>query len=150
MDSFIDQLSSTLQLDNLNYKCDEDIKDEIFEDLEEEAIQAESMNENKSNVSRNKKSSPPPKANRPARTAFFNGNLSNEDEENEENLDEEEDDDCHDDISNMTIANKKNNKLKPTSKDLADLNSINNLGATNHMHNRINQLERFEASNFLI
>ena len=138
MDSFIDQLSSTLKLDNLNENLI-DIKDEIFEDLEEEAIQAESINNtNKSNLSLNKKNSPPYLQNRPKRTAFFNGNDSNEDEENEEG----EEEDCEDDISNMTIANKKNKNLKPSNKELADLNNINNLGATNHMHNRINQLEK--------
>jgi len=140
MDSFIDQLSSTLKLDNLNYKLEDDIKDEVFEDLEEEAIQAESINDKKSKFLHNKKNMSPCLENRPKRTSFFNGNdnESNQDEENEEL----EDEDCEDDISNMTISNKKNKNLKPNNKELADLNNINNLGATNHMHNRINQLEK--------
>lgn len=131
MDSFIDQLSSTLNLAILNNKNDsevEDIKDEILEDLEEEAIQAELNNSDKSN----KKLINPVVQARPKRTSFFNSSYSNDDDDKEE----EEDDD----ISNSTITQVKSSKPKNESNDLSN---INNLGATNHMHNRINQLEKY-------
>ncbi len=95
LNTFIGHLTSTLNAANL-LRCDsdiDDIKDEILEDLEEEAILAEE---------------------------------SCRDDEDEEN-----------DISNQTIRNGR----AGGSCDVGGL-TINNLGATNHMYNRIRQLEK--------
>ncbi len=105
LNTFIGHLNSTLNAANL-LRCDsdmDDIKDEILEDLEEEAIQAEES------------------CRKPVSGSY------------EEEEDEEEDDE----VSNQTIRNGRSSGKN----DEAEL-TINNLGATNHMHNRIRQLEK--------
>ena len=125
MDNFIDKLNSTLNAANL-LRCDsemDDIKDEILEDLEEEAIQAEfDLNDKRGSfavkhIKSNNDETKPTK-----QTSFLNGNFSDDEEEDE--------------ISNKTI------RSSPRRSDLAEVTINNNMGVTNHMHNRINQLER--------
>ena len=99
LDTFIGHLDATLNAANL-LRCDseiEDIKDEMLEDLEEEAIQAET-----------------------AFGAADGGGFSCERDEEGGSL------------SSRTIRN---------NEDLENM-TIGHLGATNHMHNRINQLEK--------
>jgi hypothetical protein len=131
MDSFIDQLSSTLNLANLNNnnKNDseiEDLREEDFEDLEEEAIQAEKIAK-KEQQQHNNNNNNNSGLNRPKRTNFFNGSYSNEDED--------DDDEDENEVNNMTIT--KTSRKKPTqanaNKDITGLNNINNLGANESM-----------------
>ena len=124
MDNFIDKLNSTLNAANL-LRCDsdmDDIKDEILEDLEEEAIQAEfDIYEKRDSSVKNIKSNGD-ETKHTKRTSFLSGNFSDNEEEDE--------------ISNKTI------RSSPRRNDLAEVTINNNMGVTNHMHNRINQLER--------
>lgn len=114
MDTFIGHLNATLNAENL-LRCDseiDDIKDEILEDLEEEAIQAESSFEQEDDHTETGNDSRKSKA----RSSYSYGN---DDEESSS-------------LSNRTIKNNDDFENK----------TINNLGATNHMHNRIYQLEK--------
>lgn len=114
MDTFIGHLNATLNAENL-LRCDseiDDIKDEILEDLEEEAIQAESSFEQEDDHTETGNNSRKSKE----RDSYSYGN---EDEESSS-------------LSNRTIKN---------NHDFENM-TISNLGATNHMHNRINQLEK--------
>ena len=125
MNNFIDQLSSTLKLANLNVNETEvdDIKDEILEDLEEEAIQAEL---NSSEIEKRTNKNTTNNSNRSKRPTFYN-----------DSIEKEYDDD--NDISNSTITQR---KPLPKREDVPEDIPINNARATNHMQNRIIQLEK--------
>ena len=107
LDTFIGHLDATLNAANL-LRCDseiEDIKDEMLEDLEEEAIQAETAFGGRETGQFG---------------AADGGGFSCERDEEGGSL------------SSRTIRN---------NEDLENM-TIGHLGATNHMHNRINQLEK--------
>lgn len=136
IETFIGHLNSTLNAANL-LRCDsdmDDIKDEVLEDLEEEAIQAEfeekdnSFRENKNRASGESFDYRSP-ISQPRKSALpFSSSSYSNDEENESGSDNVE-------SSNRTIRN--------SGKENVSELTINNLGATNHMHNRINQLEKW-------
>ena len=140
MDTFINKLNSTLNAANLNKgETDlEDLKDEILEDLEEEAIQAEQQ-DNSSIVVANKSHQVGEEDedeyrearhafvnSKPRRTPFFNGFMQSN------NLEDENPD------FDGTLINQRDQKKGV---DQAET-TISNLGVTNHMHHRINQLEK--------
>ena len=134
IDNFIDKLNSTLNAANkLNESEAEETKDEIFEELEEESFIGNEeedeetrkntiINENKNEFERN----------RPKRTTFFNEAHSNDYENDFINTDDDE-------VKNVTIK-----RNKDTKDDFIDnIIPVGTLGATNHMHNRINSLEKY-------
>jgi hypothetical protein len=126
----IDKLSSTLKADLIDNEFD-DIKDEILEDLEEEAIQAESVDHRRSSNSSLSKASDH-RINGHERdvaagaSAAANGSGGAAHRHGGQDADDE------------LIVFK---KLKDPSKKGENV-QIPNLGATNHMTNRINSLEQ--------
>ena len=116
MDNFIMQLNSTLNAANLsrNESEVEDLKDEIFDDLEEEALQAEEEKYN-SEINNNNNN------NKPKKPTFY----SNSKEDQSESDDDDDDENI--------IVSRPSRPNQP---------QINTLGATNHMHNRIFSLEK--------
>lgn len=138
MESFIDKLNSTLNAANKHNESEvEEIKDEIIEDLEEEALQAEvdetfEDDETRKNTIINQvKSKVDYKQVKPKKTSFYinknNGAHSN-DYEDDFDVDEENSD---------TL------KRNTDSKEDVISNMIPIGTATNHMHNRINSLEKW-------
>ena len=97
----------------------DDLKDEILEDLEEEVIQSEKDNNYSiSNRTNNSQTRP-------------SYSLSNSNYEDIEIEDDDED-----------ITNNRTIKKEPANTNDSAEFTIGNMGATNHMHNRINQLEK--------
>ena len=124
MDNFISKLNSTLNAANISKNENEleDIKDEVLDDLEEEAIQAENIKDIKASGG----SVAAAVSSKPKRTSFFKNAL---DQEMGEDNNNDDDDDGNNDVAFVPKIGAKSN--------------INNtMGATNHMHNRINSLER--------
>ena len=142
MESFIDKLNSTLNAANKHNESEvEEIKDEIIEDLEEEALQAEADETfedeetrkntiiNQVEVASSRKVDY--KQVKPKKTSFYinknNGAHSNDYE-----------DDFDDDEENSDTL-----KRNTDSKEDFISNMIPIGTATNHMHNRINSLEKW-------
>ena len=133
MENFIDKLNSTLNAANkLNESEAEETKDEITEDFEDDFITGNEediedevtkkntiLNQNKTEF----------KAIRPKRTTFFNGANSNDYDDDFEKEEE----------NNQTITQDSDKK----DDILSNMIPIGTLGATNHMHNRINSLEKY-------
>ena len=139
MESFIDKLNSTLNAANkLNESEAEEIKDEIIEDLEEEALQAEADEtdedeETRKNTMINQaKNKVEYKQVKPKRTSFYNG------KNNGAHSNDYEDDFDDDEENNETLKRNTDNREDV----ISNMIPIGTLGATNHMHNRINSLEK--------
>ena len=137
MNNFIDQLNSTLNAANLKSDSEiEDLKDEFFDDLEEEAIQAEQIDEGIDKISQ---------IIRPKNEDFINArpkyNTNQQRSNHFQNYIFEEEDE---DKAEETIVVQNHRKPKgeeEETENFAEL-TINNLGATNHMQKRIIQLEK--------
>jgi hypothetical protein len=130
IDIFIDQLNSTLNALNLNkYESEteiEDIKDEVFEDLEEEALKIESeQNEQLKKESNN--------INQIAIDQSLLANKPNSSNKTEENG------------QKVVYLNSDLKIIKQNDKDqdFKEEEWKATLGATNHMQNRINCLEKY-------
>jgi hypothetical protein len=137
MESFIDKLNSTLNAANKHNESEiEEIKDEIIEDLEEEALQAEvddtfeDEETRKNTIINQVKTKVDYKQVKPNKANFYinknNGAHSND-----------YDDDFDDDEENSDTL-----KRNTDSKEGVISNMIPIGTATNHMHNRINSLEK--------
>jgi hypothetical protein len=152
IDSFINQLNSTLNAVNtVRYDSDfeePDIKDEIFDDLEIEALQAENNSNEKSDdyivhrYSDRESPTKPSNYSRVKQSVDDYDLIDDSDNENEEEIlkgaAEEE--------RRIKIYNNYKNNSHKNNLDLNNdydpsllLNTT--LGATNHMYNRINSLE---------
>ena len=138
MENFIDKLNSTLNAANKSSNESEadELKDEVIEDLEEEAIHAEgTANEEdtddeetkKNTIINQNKGKFKFKQVKPKRTSFFNDAHSND--YNDDFIDEEP----------ITTLKKNTDKKDDF---ISNMIPIGTLGATNHMHNRINSLEK--------
>lgn len=130
--NLIDRLNCTLLEANNVSKIEtdvEDIKDEVFDDLEEEVLLAEKNMQNNS----------PPivKSNQPVahresnKTSGYNSYNGSKDLHNDDN----DDDDIH-----VWKASSPSPAQRPKSRG-EESNNYDNLGATNHMQSRINSLE---------
>ncbi len=143
MESFIDKLNSTLNAANkLNESEAEEIKDEIIEDLEEEALQAEGNDDfetdedeetRKNTIINQAKNKIEYKHVKPKKPSFkINGAHAHAHANDyEDDFDDEEE-------NSDTLKRNTNNKDDV----ISNMIPIGTLGATNHMHNRINSLEK--------
>jgi len=119
MDNFIDKLSSTLNAVNLsNDSVVDDLKEEILEDLEEEAFeQQQQHNKEKKSV----------KFEPSAKVVYEDDFIDAE----YESIDDKE---VRIDKSSSTKPNISNNN--------AASSNATSLGSTNHMHQRVNSIEK--------
>lgn len=126
MDNFIDKLSSTLKAAAADVSKNdsevEDIKDEVLDDLEEEALQAEMSDSDDSN-----NGILPKKVDLASNRNERNANIFKIDDYSSKN--------------NIKILRHRETKEKSDDYEASKLANVT-LGATNHMFSRINSLEK--------
>jgi len=123
MDNFIDKLSSTLNAVNLSNDSEvDDLKEEVLEDLEEEAFEQQQQQKEKKSV----------KFEPSAKVVYEDDFIM--DAAEYESIDDKE---VQIDKAPFTKSNFGNNK-----NNNAAASNSSSLGVTNHMHQRVNSIEK--------